>query len=202
MPALTFGALEWRSAPMPGSNGPVELAQLPALEDGAFRAFVRFPPGWARPDAGHYAMPEEFLVLEGDLTLNGRTWREGGYAWIPARRLRTGSCSTGGCLAFAWFGGTPRWVAGDAATPVRDIDAHLAHWREAPERDLGGGMRVRELRTGSQHTTWLVERPEPDLLLKLGVKREVLRIHDRAWSRNQPVEAGPGHTGPLLVRVQ
>ena len=73
---------------MPGGSGPVQLALLPRLPDNAFRAFVRFPPGWSRPEAGHYPDPEEFVVLEGELGLNGMTWRAGDYAWIPARCLR------------------------------------------------------------------------------------------------------------------
>ena len=70
MPALAFAELEWQSAPMRGSNGAVALARLPDLGDGAFRAFVRFPAGWSRPGAGHYAVAEQFLVLGGDLTLD------------------------------------------------------------------------------------------------------------------------------------
>jgi hypothetical protein len=48
---------------MPGGSGPVEIALLPRLPDEGFRAFVRFPRLVA-PEVGHYAVPEEFLVLE------------------------------------------------------------------------------------------------------------------------------------------
>ena len=201
MPALTFAALEWQTAPMPGSNGPVELARLPLLGDQAFRAFVRFPPGWARPDAGHYVVPEEFMVLEGDLTLNGRTWHEGGYAWIPAGRVRKGSRSTGGCLAFAWFGGVPRWVAGDAAIPVSDIDVHFAHWREAPIRDAGDGLHARVLRAATDHSTWVVEEAAPGKLAKLGAACEMLSLVDHTLSWNEPVDATASRGGALLLRM-
>jgi hypothetical protein len=110
--------LQWREAPMTGGSGPVQLALLPRLPDNAFRAFVRFPPGWSRPQAGHYPDPEEFVVLEGELGLNGMTWRAGDYAWIPARCMRRDMHSAPGCLVLAWFGAPPRWIPGPPATPA------------------------------------------------------------------------------------
>jgi hypothetical protein len=119
MHELAFASLTWREAPMPGA-APVEMALLPKLPDGGFRAFVRFPPGWSRPDVGHYAVAEEFVVLEGSLSLTGQTWTVGGHAWVPvfARRHNLGSQT--GFLVFAWFGGTPRWIPGDPTQPVSE----------------------------------------------------------------------------------
>jgi hypothetical protein len=119
MHQLSFASLTWREAPMPGA-APVEMALLPKLPDGGFRAFVKFPAGWSRPDAGHYAVAEEFLVLEGGLSLNGKSWTRGELAWIPAWTLRRGLGSTTGCLVFAWFGGTPRWVPGQPPQAPED----------------------------------------------------------------------------------
>ena len=62
MHELAFASLTWREAPMPGA-APVQMALLPKLADGGFRAFVRFPKGWSRPDVGHYAVAEEFVSL-------------------------------------------------------------------------------------------------------------------------------------------
>ncbi|HZO04065.1 MAG TPA: hypothetical protein VFB93_23000 [Burkholderiales bacterium] len=120
---LAFASLAWRSAPMPGA-GPVEMALLPRLPDSGFRAFVRFPAGWSRPDRGHYAVPEEFLVLEGELSLNGRNWKAGDLAWVRAWQLRRDLQSAPGCLVFAWFGGTPRWLPGAPAARPGDGPAH------------------------------------------------------------------------------
>ena len=202
MPALAFAELEWQSAPMRGSNGAVALARLPDLGDGAFRAFVRFPAGWSRPGAGHYAVAEQFLVLGGDLTLDERTWNAGGYAWIPARRVRKGSRSIAGCLAFAWFGGPPRWVAGVAVVPVGDTDVHFTHWREAPERDLGGGLLARALRAGQAHDTWLIERPGPGHSIMFGASCETLRLTDHHWTWQEPLEARAELAAPILVRTR
>ena len=112
MHQLAFASLSWREAPMPGAS-PVQMALLPKLPDGAFRAFVRFPPGWWRADVGHYAVAEEFLVLEGEISLNGKTWKKGELAWIPSWQRRQDLGTKAGCLVFAWFGGTPRWIPGE-----------------------------------------------------------------------------------------
>ena len=105
---------------MPGAT-PMQMALLPKLDDGGFRAFVRFPKGWSRPAVGHYAVPEEFIVLQGSLTLNAKTWNAGEHAWIPAFERRHDLASARGCLVFAWFGGTPRWIPGEPTQPASAI---------------------------------------------------------------------------------
>ena len=140
---VSFDALEWREAPMPGGSGPVQLALLPRLPDKAFRAFVRFPPGWSRAETGHYAVPEEFLVLEGALGLDGSTWRAGGYAWIPARRMRRNLHTPEGCLVFAWFAAPPRWICAAAVEAPVLPEVRFAHWRDAPEGRLYDGPEHR-----------------------------------------------------------
>src|SRR5688500_13846531 len=97
---------------MPGASGPVEVARLPPGADGAFRAYVRFPPGWSRPGPGHYAVAEEVQVLEGDLHMNGQSWHAGDRFSIAAARTRRDTRSEGGCLALACFAGDPRWIPG------------------------------------------------------------------------------------------
>ena len=148
MAAAAFASLQWTSAPMPGSDRPVQLARLPAASDGAFRAFVRFPAGWHRADAGHYAVAEEFLVLEGALHLNNFTWKAGGYAWIPAHQPRHDLGSRNGCLVFAWFGAAPRWIPG-APAQTGDALIRFAHWREAPEGLLYDGPEHRSTIDGT-----------------------------------------------------
>lgn len=116
MHELSFASLTWREAPMPGA-APVQMALLPKLPDGGFRAFVRFPEGWSRDDVGHYAVAEEFLVLDGTLSLNGETWSKGAHTWVPAYQRRRDLASATGCLVFAWFGATPRWIPGEPEQP-------------------------------------------------------------------------------------
>jgi hypothetical protein len=137
---------------MPGGSGPVELAMLPRLADGAFRAFVRFPAGWSRPGPGHYPVAEEVLLLEGDLELSGRAFSPGAHAWLPAGWLRTGMRTRAGCLVFAWFAKAPRWIPGESMAVASDAPPH--------ETRMVDGQLVRILAAG----------------------RETLRMGDRSWS--------------------
>lgn len=156
------------------------MALLPKLADGAFRAFVRFPPGWAREQRGHYEASEEFIVLEGDLALDQRRWKTGGYAWIAPCRLRTHLRSEGGCLVFATFSSTPRWVTADPATAT-EPDIAFAHWNEAPRDELG--HRLRE-------GTWITERAPQDL--------ETVGLRSLTWSAPGAAQA---EGEPLFARL-
>lgn len=201
MSAVTFASLVWGAVVMPGGNAPVRLARLPRADDAAFRAFVVFPAGWTRPEAGHYAVAEEFLVLEGDLALNGTTWRAGGYARIPANRLRSGLRSESGGLVFAWFASAPRWIPGEAADRALPNDVLFAHWRDAPERAFAGTGSGRQLYAGPEHDTWIVARRHAALLVALGRKCETLGLRDRAWRSDAALEHREDPSEPLLLRV-
>jgi hypothetical protein len=201
MPAVAFTALVWSEVAMPGGNAPVRLARLPRADDAAFRAFVVFPAGWTRSEAGHYAVAEEFLVLEGDLALNGTTWRAGGYARIPANRLRSALRSESGALVFAWFASAPRWIPGAAADRARPDDIGFAHWRDAPERAFGGAGSGRRLYAGLEHDTWVVERRHAALLVAPGTTCEALGLRDRAWRSDAALGHREDPSEPLLLRV-
>lgn len=176
---LAFASLTWRDAPMPGAS-PIRMALLPKLEDGAFRAFVRFPPGWARVQRGHYEAAEEFIVLEGELALDERSWTAGGYMWIAPLRLRTHLRSQTGCLVFATFSSPPRWIAADP-TKEAEADIAYAHWRDAPRDQVGHCLRP-----GS----WVTEHPPAKPC-------ETLGLRSFAWS----APAAPQPAGePLFAR--
>lgn len=159
---------------MPGAT-PIAMALLPKLGDGAFRAFVRFPPGWAREQRGHYEASEEFIVLEGDLALDERRWKAGGYAWIAPWRLRTHLRSDGGCLVFATFSSTPRWIDSDPARPA-EADVVHAHWHDAPRDDVGHRLRAGR---------WVTERA-PQFCETLGLRSFEWRSAGEAQPAGEP----------------
>ncbi|MBL8383263.1 MAG: hypothetical protein JNM90_09325 [Burkholderiales bacterium] len=192
MTSLAFASLRWASAPMPGASGPVDLARLPDLADGGFRAFVRFPPGWERHATGHYQAAEEFLVLAGSLTLEGRAYGPGAYGWIAAHRTRRAMSSAPGCLVHAWFGGLPLWRRGDAPVAATGDDRALSHWREAPRRERGGGTALRELHAGPGHRTWLVEGDAAPLPDPARADCEWLDLDDFTWCWNAAPRRGGG----------
>jgi hypothetical protein len=201
MPAAAFASLAWSAVVLPGSDAPVRLARLPRAADAAFRAFVAFPAGWTRPQAGHYPVAEEFLVLEGDLRLNDAAWSAGGYARIPAHRLRSVLRSEAGCLVFAWFAAPPDWIHGPAAGPAPPDDIGFAHWRDAPARALGGSASGHRLYAGPEHATWIVERRHAAALAAPGRICETLGLHDRAWRCDAAPAPGNDPDEHLLLRV-
>ena len=168
---MEFDLLDWREAPMPGGR-PVRTALLPRLPDGGFRAFVRFPAGWQRAEVGYYEVPEEFLIVEGELHLNGRTWKAGGYAWVPAFRRRKDLASPSGCVAFAWFASAPRWNPGEPAQAALGADVAFAHWSEAPSG---------RLYDGAEHRTWIANGRELVRVTGAQALRETLDLSNLAW---------------------
>jgi hypothetical protein len=200
MPAVAFASLDWSAVVMPGSTTPVRLARLPRTDDAAFRAFVAFPAGWTRAEAGHYPVAEEFLVLEGDLALNETTWRAGGFAFITANRTRSMLRSESGALVFAWFAAAPRWCPGDAAEPALANDVVFAHWREAPEYALAGTGFGRRLYAGPEHATWILARRHVAALAASGTKCETFGLLERTWRSDTTHAPGEDQDEPVLLR--
>ncbi|WP_327084916.1 hypothetical protein OIE66_21360 [Nonomuraea sp. NBC_01738] len=97
---------------IPGANLPVRLSPLTRSS-----RLVRFPPGWARPEVGHYLAGEEFVVLEGELLVSGVTYRAGHHAWLPAGTMRHDSRAPRGALALACFDAEPTWVPSELDEP-------------------------------------------------------------------------------------
>ena len=182
---IRFEDLAWIAAPMPDGSGPVQLAQLPALGDQAFRAFVRFPAGWSRHATGYYPVHEEVFVLEGDLTFNGDTWRAGGYAWIPALASRRGLHAEQGALVLAWFSGPPRWKRGLAPIATREAMKSIASWETVPHGAIVGMPRAHVLRDTDTHRTWVTRATVSSVLAD---PLERLSISDRAWSWSEADE--------------
>ncbi|MDI2131868.1 hypothetical protein QI554_37655 [Yinghuangia seranimata] len=93
---------------MPFTATPVRLATLRwDAGSGAVSALVRFPPGWARPTAVAYAFDEHFLLLSGELRMNGSTYRPGRWVTVPGGGTRYDSSAPCGAVALAWFTGDP-----------------------------------------------------------------------------------------------
>jgi hypothetical protein len=167
---------------MPDSSGPVRLARLPELPDAAFRAFVRFPAGWSRTLAGHYAAAEEIFLLEGELHLNEFALRAGGYLWVPALGARIDSRAEGGCLALAWFSGFPRWTRAEGArAPTKDWHWHR-HWRDAPVAATAIDATSHLLRTGPEHACWVTGRATAASTARAApMPLETLSLADYTW---------------------
>jgi len=144
-------------------------------------SLVAFPAGWSRPGPGHFSCAEEFVVIEGDLTVSGVGYGPGDYAYLPVNMPRTASRTEYGCLSVAWFSGAPRWHSGaggdGSATPVR---APLAGAR----RPGGGAYGSARAPSGP-----------------VAVDTDVLWLGDRRWCFLPAGTAVPRVAGgPVLVR--
>lgn len=113
-------AQAWRSVPMPGSNGGIELVPLAAPE-GHFSILGRFPAGFERLTPGGYHASEEVLVLDGELLLEGATYRRGDLAVVPAELVRTDMRSPQGCVVLAWFAGPADFRPADDLGTCTDV---------------------------------------------------------------------------------
>lgn len=89
---------------MPGSNLPLELRRLDGTGD-AFVIHGRFPAGFERAESGGYAVPEEVIVLSGELTIAATIYQRGDFVSVPANYERTYMAAPQGCEVIAWFGG-------------------------------------------------------------------------------------------------
>lgn len=119
-----LAAQRWRYVPMPGSNGGIELVPL-ASATGLFTIVGRFRAGFERLATGGYRASEEFLLLEGELELEGVTYRRGDLTVVPADYARTEMRSPSGCVLLAWFGGPADFRSADELGECHDIIASI-----------------------------------------------------------------------------
>ena len=130
--------LRWQDMPMPDANAPVRLARLSSLQPDHFWALVAFPPGWERVRSGHYSVDEDFLLLQGDLSINGQRWHAQEHGFVPANTLREQTESIHGCVACARFHGRPQWHTGAAAMLPQGKLRFTPDWRASGPVDLQG----------------------------------------------------------------
>src|SRR5262249_26622137 len=71
---------------------------------GAVLLLLSYPPGWrSRADSNYHSSEEEIFVLEGDLTIGGRTLTDRCYSFIPAGVAHGPISTRNGCLALTFF---------------------------------------------------------------------------------------------------
>lgn len=122
---LTSGEQRWRDVPMPGANQGLSVVPLASSGD-TFAILTRFPAGFERSEPGGYLCAEEFLVLDGAISLEGQHYERGDLTFVPSHYLRTTMTSASGCTVLAWFGGpamfrTPDELGAVAAGPIVSV---------------------------------------------------------------------------------
>ena len=134
----------WLEVTIPGSDRPVGLHRLRADPEGqAAVSLVRFPRGWSRPEPGHYTAAEEFVVLEGSITVGGH-YVAGDYVYIPPGTVRSDSRSDQGALVLAWFSAFPTWTPGAPEVPASgpQVAGRPREVMRTPSAEVPGGYAV------------------------------------------------------------
>ena len=134
-------------------------------ETGACTVVVRYPPGWAREVPEHLLADEEFLVLDGELTINGRAYTRYCYSYLPAGYLRERASSAKGAAVLTFLEAKPRATEGEPAKGLFDatrltefVDTNTLEWVPAThDANLRRGLMGRALRTDpySNERTWI-----------------------------------------------
>ncbi len=116
---MLAGTQSWIAAPMPGASHPLDLVRL-ASAPGRFTILARFPAGFARLEPGGYHATEEFLVLEGELEIDDKTYRRGDLTVVPSDYRRGSMRAPGGCRVLAWFDGRADFLPADELGSCRE----------------------------------------------------------------------------------
>ena len=121
--------------------------------DDSSTAIVRYAAGWQRTTPEYLQTHEEFLVLDGSLTINGREYAKHTYAFLPAGYLRERAESSQGAVLLTMFYGTP--VLGvtpsagfDEKLLVDYVNPLLMEWDPGlVDPQLSKGVAIKPLRT-------------------------------------------------------
>lgn len=82
-------------------------------ENGDASTMIQWPAGWSRTDPEHLDCDEEFLVLQGELEINGQTYRKHDYAHLPRGYLRRSQSSPKGAVTITFFSSEPHAITSD-----------------------------------------------------------------------------------------
>jgi hypothetical protein len=134
---------------------------------GAVSLLLSYPPGWrSRADSGYHSGDEEIFVLEGDLTIGGRTLTDRCYSFIPAGMAHGPISVRNGCLALTFFDREPDVIASKESKPGAKLDRSVEYKNYFDEPWALSAMRAKS------------KTPSP-LLVKL--LRQDERTGARTW---------------------
>lgn len=161
--------LPWQGGLHSGARPEVESKTL-SIDDAGTDAttVVRYPAGWRRHAPEHLTCHEEFLVLEGELEVNGRRYGLHQYGFFPAGYVRSEAASPNGATVLTMFYGAPQIVAGapdaphDSALLVEHVDPLAMEWDPGlVDPQLSKGVAIKPLRTDpyTKETSFLYMSP-------------------------------------------
>ncbi len=161
--------LPWSKGFWTGARPEVETRTLSVEDDGsAATVLVRYPAGWRASGPEHLDALEEFVVLDGSISINGQTYERQHYAALPGRYVREDATSANGAVVLQMHHGRPDPIAGAAAEPhdpallVAHVDPLAIAWDPGlVDPQLSPGVAIKPLRTDpyTGETTFLYMSP-------------------------------------------
>ncbi len=114
-------ALPWRRGLYGGGRKDVRVKVLSIdTKNGDSTCIIRYPAGWRRRGKEHVRAHEEMFVLEGALKVNGVTYGQHSYGFLPAGHMRTSASSKNGAVVLTTFAATPAVQSGAPESGLYD----------------------------------------------------------------------------------
>ncbi|MFO1427918.1 MAG: DUF4437 domain-containing protein [Steroidobacteraceae bacterium] len=146
--------IPWARGLYGGARPDVETKMLSRDDaDGSSSCIVRYGAGWERSTSEHLLAHEEFLVLDGAIEINGRSYAKHSYGFLPAGYVRERARSPRGAVLFTTFNAEPRAGAGrsagfDPKLLVEYVDPLAMEWDPGlVDPQLAKGVAIKPLRT-------------------------------------------------------
>jgi len=120
--------LPFQSGLYGGSRREVEMRILSIDEEhGDASTMLLWPAGWRRDEPEYLDCDEEFLVLEGELEINGTVYRKHDYAHLPKGHLRTSQRCNKNTVTLTFFSAEPHAIGSDTQGNSFDDKRLVAH---------------------------------------------------------------------------
>lgn len=158
-----------RRVPMTGANSGIDVVPLASHPDD-FVLLARFPAGFERSQRGGYRAAETFVVLEGELDIEGHVVSRGDLTHIPAHHVRGPMRTAEGCTALAWFSGPATYL------PAEDLDV---------TED-----RIRTVALPPTATELLLETPEATWSVRAADEEECVDLDLTLWRASGSTDGG------------
>jgi hypothetical protein len=146
--------LPWQKGIYGPGRDDVEMKMLSIDEKGTdATTIIRYPAGWQRTAPEYCTAHEEFMVLAGDITIDGHTYDTHCYGFFPAGYTREKASSKNGAVLLTMFYDKPMIVNGrgkgfDEKMLVKFIDPKLIDWDPGlVDPQLAKGVAIKHFRT-------------------------------------------------------
>ncbi|MBL8644440.1 MAG: hypothetical protein JNK21_10955, partial [Rhodospirillaceae bacterium] len=126
--------LPWQTGLYGPGRDDVEMKLLSIDEKGTdATTIVRYPAGWTRAKPEYNTAHEEFMVLEGEIVINGQAYDRHCYGFFPAGYTREHASSPKGAVLLTMFYDKPMIVNGtgkayDEKLLVKFVDPKTMDW--------------------------------------------------------------------------